>query len=103
MHLFLFGDRPIKALFRKQPWIATALTVGAVDGLMGAAEEKVSLAVFGLLLAGGAVTLSWGHIQRHAATSNRAAVLLYPPGQIYSPTSTGRNDLQASTGDESTP
>ncbi len=77
--------------------------MGAVDGLMGAAEEKVSLAVFGLLLAGGAVTLSWGHIQRHAATSNRAAVLLYPPGQVHISTSTGRNDLQVRTGDESTP
>jgi hypothetical protein len=101
--LYLFGDRPIKALFRQQPWIATALTVGAVDGLIGAAEEKVSLAVFGLLLAGGAVTLSWGHIQRHAATSDRAAVLLYPPGQMYTPPSTGRNDLQVNTDDESTP
>jgi hypothetical protein len=74
-----------------------------VDGLIGASEEKVSLALFGLILAGGAVTMSWGHIQRHAATSNRAAVLLYPPGQIYSPPSMGLNDLQASTGDESTP
>lgn len=90
-------------MFRKQPWIATALTVGAVDGLMGATEDKVSLALFGLLLASGAATLSWGHIQRHAATSNRAAVLLYPPGQIYSPPSTGLNERQANTGDESTP
>ncbi|HSM81835.1 MAG TPA: hypothetical protein VLS96_09120 [Nodosilinea sp.] len=73
-----------------------------MDGLIGATEEKVSLAVFGLLLAGGAVTLSWGHIQRHAATSNRAAVMLYPPGQVYIPPA-GLNDLQASTGDESTP
>jgi hypothetical protein len=74
---------------------------------MGAAEEKVSLALFGLILAGGAVTMSWGHIQRHAAASNRAAVLLYPPGQIYAPPSTGLStglkDLQANTGDESTP
>lgn len=74
-----------------------------MDGLIGASEEKVSLALFGLILAGGAVTMSWGHIQRHAATSNRAAVLLYPPGQIYSPPSTGLNDRQAKTGDESTP
>lgn|GEM_PF-2606264 len=97
------GDQPIKALCRKQPWITTALTVGAVDGLMGAGEEKVSLALFGLLLAGGAITLSWGHLQRHAATSNRTVVLLYPPGQIYTPPSIGLKDLQASTGDESTP
>ncbi len=89
-------------LFRKQPWLATALTVGAVDGLMGATEDKVSLALFGLLLAGGAVTLSWGQIQRHA-TSSKMPVLLNPPGQVSVPTTTGRNDLQASTGDESTP
>ena len=69
---------------------------------MGSAEEKVSLALFGLLLAGGAVTLSWGQIQRHA-TSSKMPVLLNPPGQVYVPTSTGRNDLQANTGDESTP
>jgi hypothetical protein len=82
--------------------LATALTVGAVDGLMGSAEEKVSLALFGLILAGGAVTLSWGQIQRHA-TASKMPVMLHPPGQIYTPTSMGLNDLQASTGDESTP
>ncbi|HZG39765.1 MAG TPA: hypothetical protein VEZ50_13875 [Nodosilinea sp.] len=98
----MFGDRPIKAFFRKQPWLATALTVGAVDGLMGSAEDKVSLALFGLLLAGGAVTVSWGQIQRHAASS-KMPVMLHPPGQIYSPPSTGLKDLQANTGDESTP
>lgn len=69
---------------------------------MGATEDKVSLALFGLLLAGGAVTLSWGQIQRHA-TSSKMPVILHPPGQIYIPASTGRNDLQANTGDESTP
>jgi hypothetical protein len=92
--------------------MATALTVGAIDGLIGATEEKVSLALFGLILAGGAATLSWGHIQRLATTSNRAAILLQPPGQIYSPpsigpsvdlTSAGLKDRQANTGDESTP
>ncbi len=69
---------------------------------MGATEDKISLAVFGLLLAGGAVTLSWGQIQRHATTSKMPA-MLNPPGQVYMPMSTGRKDLQASTGDESTP
>lgn len=69
---------------------------------MGSAEEKVSLALFGLLLAGGAITVSWGQIQRHA-TASRMPTLLQPPGQVYTPTSTGLKDLQASTGDESTP
>lgn len=69
---------------------------------MGSAEENVSLALFGLLLAGGAATLSWGQIQRHAISSKMPA-MLQPPGQVYIPTSTGLNDLQASTGDESTP
>ncbi|MGB3310845.1 MAG: hypothetical protein WBG32_20120 [Nodosilinea sp.] len=69
---------------------------------MGSTEDKVSLAVFGLLLAGGAITLSWGQIQRHA-TASKMPVMLHPPGQIYTPTSMGLNDLQASTGDESTP
>ncbi|MBE9136778.1 hypothetical protein IQ254_06095 [Nodosilinea sp. LEGE 07088] len=86
--------------------MATALTVGAVDGLMGSAEEKISLALFGLVLAGGAITVSWGQIQRHATTS-RMPTALHPPGQIYISPSTGPsaglNDRQAKTGDESTP
>ena len=73
---------------------------------MGSAEEKVSLALFGLMLAGGAITVSWGQIQRHATTT-KMPTMLHPPGQIYIPSSTdpsaGLKDLQANTGDESTP
>jgi hypothetical protein len=69
---------------------------------MGSAEEKVSLALFGLVLAGGAITVSWGQIQRHATTT-KMPTMLHPPGQIYIPPSTGLKDLQANTGDESTP
>ncbi len=56
--------------------------MGAVDGLMGAAEGKVSLALLGLALAGGAISLRWRQIQRAAPSLPRPAVVLYLPDAI---------------------
>ncbi|NMF85121.1 hypothetical protein [Nodosilinea sp. P-1105] len=59
--------------------------MGAVDGLIGATEGKVSLALLGLALAGGAISLRWRQIQRAAPSLSRPAVVLYLPDAIASP------------------
>jgi hypothetical protein len=71
------GLTPIQSLFRKQPLLTTALTMGAVDGLMGASEGKVSLALLGLALAGSAITLRWRQVQRVPVERPRPPVVLY--------------------------
>ncbi|MGF1571071.1 MAG: hypothetical protein ACFCVD_23840 [Nodosilinea sp.] len=53
--------------------------MGAVDGLMGAVEGKVSLALLGLLLAGGTLTLRWWQIQRATSTQVDRSIVLYLP------------------------
>lgn len=51
--------------------------MGAVDGLMGASEGRVSLALLGLALAGGAITLRWRQVQRIPLERPRPPVVLY--------------------------
>ena len=79
--------RPIKALFRKQPLLATALTAGAVDGLMGAVDDRVTLAVFGFAVATGALSLRWWQLQRvPAKLPERPAVVFLKdstPDEFY--------------------
>lgn len=53
--------------------------MGAIDGLMGSVEGKVSLALFGLVLAGGTLTFRWWQIQRHSPAAIANPVMLYFP------------------------
>jgi hypothetical protein len=53
--VLLGGFRPIISLLKRQPLLTTALIAGTVDGLMGAVEDNISLALFGFLLGVGSL------------------------------------------------
>lgn len=48
----------LKSLYRKEPLLAIALTVGAMDILIGTVDGSSALAIFGLAAAGGASALA---------------------------------------------
>jgi hypothetical protein len=73
----VFWARPIQSLFRKQPILATALTAGAVDGLIGSVDDRVALALFGFAVATGALSLRWWQLQRMPAKLPEQAAIVY--------------------------
>jgi hypothetical protein len=73
----VFWARPIQSLFRKQPILATALTAGAVDGLIGSVDDRVALALFGFAVATGALSLRWWQLQRLPAKLPEQTAIVY--------------------------
>jgi hypothetical protein len=64
-------------LFRKQPILATALTAGAVDGLIGSVDDRIALALFGFAVATGALSLRWLQLQRMPSKLPEQAAVVY--------------------------
>lgn len=71
----------IKSLYRREPVVSFAVTIGAVDALLGGVSQHFSLLWFGLGLAGVAVALRWWQAQQSIARqeANRPPLYLLPP------------------------
>jgi len=57
--------------------LATALTAGAVDGLIGSVDDRVALALFGFAVATGALSLRWWQLQRMPSKLPEQAAIVY--------------------------
>ncbi|HIK14340.1 MAG TPA: hypothetical protein IGS53_03425 [Leptolyngbyaceae cyanobacterium M33_DOE_097] len=71
----------LKSFYRREPIIAFAVTIGAVDAVLGGVSQQYSLLWFGLGLSGVAIALRWWQSQQVIERREpvRSAQFLLPP------------------------
>jgi hypothetical protein len=71
----------LKSIYRREPIVSFAITIGAVDAALGGLSEHWSLLWFGLGLAGTGIALRWWQAQRHhsIAEDSRPPAYILPP------------------------
>jgi hypothetical protein len=75
----------LKSLYRKEPLLAIALTVGVMDVLVGTVDGSSTLAIFGLAAGGGALALAFWKSQRPRPNLPTSQSTLYLPEQSSRP------------------
>ncbi len=71
----------LKRLYRKEPISSFIIIVGAIDAVIGGANEVSPLMMFGLLTSGVAIGYRWWCIQQARTTFENKSRQLYLPPQ----------------------
>ena len=72
-------SRILKSVYRREPITSFAVTIGAVDAVIGGVGASGSLLVFGLGTAGVAIALRWWQLQRASVEQPAPAPEYYLP------------------------
>jgi hypothetical protein len=73
----------VKSFYRREPVVSFAVTIGAVDTVLGGVSQHFSLLWFGLGLAGVVVALRWWQTQQAIAKQ----IVNSPPAYFLPPQS----------------